>query len=62
MMNGSRGFSVVFRPWRRESDVLLAHLRENDLRGNLTFIDKARAVLDARQLIAAELECQSRYP
>lgn len=45
----------VFRPWQRESDVLLAHLRENDLRGNLTFIDKARAVLDAKGLIAAEL-------
>ncbi len=46
----------VFRPWSRESDVLLAHLRENDLRGSLTFIDKARAVLDAKQLIAEDLE------
>lgn len=45
----------VFRPWRRESDVLLAHLRENDLRGNLTFIDKARAVLDAKQWFAKDL-------
>ena len=44
----------VFRPWRRESDVLLAHLRENDLRGSLTFIDKARAVFEARKLLAAE--------
>ena len=26
----------LFRPWSRESDVLLAHLRENDLRGSLT--------------------------
>ena len=34
----------LFRPWRSESDVLLAHLRENDIRGSLTFIDKARAV------------------
>ncbi len=39
----------LFRPWRRESDVLLAHLRENDLRGSLTFIDKARAIHDAKQ-------------
>ena len=45
----------VFRPWSRESDVLLAHLRENDLRGSLTFIDKARAVLDARHLFAEDL-------
>ena len=45
----------LFRPWRRESDVLLAHLRENDLRGNLTFIDKARALQDARQLLGEEM-------
>jgi ParB family protein of integrating conjugative element (PFGI_1 class) len=45
----------VFRPWCRESDVLLAHLRENDLRGCLTFIDKARAIHDARQLLSQEL-------
>jgi len=45
----------VFRPWCRESDVLLAHLRENDLRGNLTFIDKARAVHDAKQMFAEDL-------
>jgi len=45
----------VFRPWGRESDVLLAHLRENELRGSLTFIDKARAILDAKQLLAKEL-------
>ena len=46
----------VFRPWNRESDVLLAHLRENDLRGSLSFIDKARAVLDAKQLFAEDLD------
>lgn len=45
----------LIRPWSQESDVLLAHLRENDLRGGLTFIDKARAVLDARELLAEEL-------
>jgi ParB family protein of integrating conjugative element (PFGI_1 class) len=45
----------LFRPWRRESDVLLAHLRENDLRGSLTFIDKARAVLDLKQLFEKDL-------
>ncbi len=45
----------LFRPWRRESDVLLAHLRENDLRGSLAFIDKARAVFETQRLIAQEL-------
>lgn len=45
----------VFRSWNRESDVLLAHLRENDLRGSLSFIDKALAVFDIKQLLEAEL-------
>ena len=45
----------LFRPWRSESDVLLAHLRENDIRGSLSFIDKARAVHEARQLLGGEL-------
>ncbi len=45
----------LFRPWRRESDVLLAHLKENDLHGALSFIDKALAVADARRLLEAEL-------
>jgi ParB family protein of integrating conjugative element (PFGI_1 class) len=55
---GDARFSRVpclFRPWNRESDVLLAHLRENDLRGSLTFIDKARAIHDAGRLLAQEL-------
>ena len=45
----------LFRPWRRESDVLLAHLRENDLRGSLAFIDKAQAVFATQRLLAEEL-------
>ena len=44
----------LFRAWNHESDVLLAHLRENDLRGSLTFIDKARAVFEAKQFIEEE--------
>ncbi|HUS96302.1 MAG TPA: ParB family protein, partial [Hyphomicrobiaceae bacterium] len=44
----------VLTAWRCESEVLVAHLRENDLRGNLTFIDKARAVYEARQFIEQE--------
>ena len=41
----------VVRPWVAESDVLLAHLRENDLRGSLSFFEKARAVMDVRALL-----------
>ena len=46
----------LFVKWDRESTVLLAHLRENELRGNLTFIDKARAVFDVKDIITKELE------
>jgi len=45
----------LFKPWHHESDVLLAHLRENDLRGGMTFIDKARAVFEAKQLLEEEM-------
>lgn len=45
----------LLRPWTRESDVLVAHLCENELRGHLTLIDKARAVIEARALISEEL-------
>jgi ParB family protein of integrating conjugative element (PFGI_1 class) len=45
----------LFVEWDRESTVLLAHLRENELRGNLTFIDKAQAIFDAKSLIVKEL-------
>lgn len=49
----------VITPWKGESSVVLAHLRENDLRGNLIFIDRARALEDARQLLAEELDVRS---
>lgn len=45
----------LFKPWSHESDVLLAHLRENDLRSGLSFIDKAQAVFEARQLLEQEM-------
>jgi ParB family protein of integrating conjugative element (PFGI_1 class) len=45
----------LFVEWDRESTVLMAHLRENELRGNLTFIDRARAVFDVKEIIAKEL-------
>ena len=52
---GDRRFAevpCVMKPWTREADVLLAHLKENDLRGELTFLDKALAVADARRFFA----------
>ena len=45
----------LYRPWNHESDVLLAHLRENDLRSGLNFIDKARAVFETKQLLETEM-------
>ena len=49
----------LFIPWSHESDVLLAHLRENDLRGGLSLIDKARAVFEAKQLLEEEMGTDS---
>ena len=51
---GDRRFATVpcaIRSWTREADVLLAHLKENDLRGDLTFLDKALAVADAKRFL-----------
>jgi ParB family protein of integrating conjugative element (PFGI_1 class) len=45
----------VCRAWTGDAAVLLAHLKENDLRGDLTFLDKALAVQEARQLLLEEL-------
>lgn len=49
-----RELTCIYRPWTSETDVLLAHLRENDLRGDLTFLDKATAVREAKRLIQEE--------
>lgn len=43
-----------FEPWSGEADVLVGHLVENETRGDLTFIDKARAVRQAADLLEAE--------
>ena len=45
----------LYRPWTCESDVLLAHLKENDLRARLNLIDRALAVVDAKTLLSEEL-------
>ncbi len=49
-----RDVHCLFRPWGRETDVLLAHLKENDLRGELSFIDKALAVFEVKRLMGEE--------
>lgn len=41
----------VVRPWEGDAAVLIAHLRENDLRGALSFIDRAHAVVELQKLL-----------
>ena len=51
-----RFYSVhcLFEPWKSESEILIAHLVENDARGELIFIDRARAVHELRELLEQE--------
>ncbi|HHN73912.1 MAG TPA: hypothetical protein ENK10_01660, partial [Acidobacteria bacterium] len=42
------------RPWTNAGDALAAHLKENDLRGNLTLVERALAVDRLRRLIEEE--------
>ena len=51
-----RYLDCLFKPWVAESDILLSHLRENELRDALHFIDKARAVFEAKALIEEEMQ------
>lgn len=53
-----RKITVMFRPWRSESHVLIAHLVENEQRGELTFWDKANGVM----ALKAELEAEMSRP
>ena len=54
-----RWIACVVKPWSQESNVLFAHLRENELRGGLPFIDKALAVFEAKNLLESEMEVES---
>lgn len=45
-----RFINVLFRPWKGEISALTGHLAENDLRGNLTFLERALGIDQARQL------------
>lgn len=51
--------NCIYVAWDSESSVLLAHLRENDLRGDLTFIDKAVAICALEELLDEENGRQS---
>ncbi len=49
----------ILRTWTKESSVLLAHLRENELRGSLPFIDRALAVFEAKSMFEHERSIES---
>ena len=49
-----RRLMVLFRPWRGESHVLTAHLIENELRGEMTFWDKASGVVALKARLETE--------
>ena len=51
--------NCLFKPWTQESNLLFAHLRENELRGSLSFIDKAHAVFEAKALLEAEMSVEA---
>lgn len=48
---------VLFRPWRSESHVLTSHLVENELRGEMTFWDKATGVVALKAKLETEKGC-----
>jgi ParB family protein of integrating conjugative element (PFGI_1 class) len=43
-----------FEPWQDEADALIGHLVENEVRGDLMFIDRARAVMQVRKELENE--------
>ena len=45
---------VLFRPWQSESHVLTSHLIENELRGEMSFWDKACGVISLKAGLEAE--------
>ncbi|MDX1252173.1 MAG: hypothetical protein IDH49_08020 [Gammaproteobacteria bacterium] len=54
---GDARFQVIncrFYPWTSESDVLAAHIAENEVRGDNTFIEKALALQTLRQRLEDE--------
>ena len=53
-----REVQCVVQPHRTETEILLAHLRENNLRANLSFIEKALAVEQLKTHWAQEVQTQ----
>ncbi|MGH8538383.1 MAG: ParB family protein [Gammaproteobacteria bacterium] len=49
-----QSISCLYEPWISESETLIAHLVENDARGDLIFIDRARALYELRRLLVQE--------
>lgn len=45
---------VLFKPWESESQILTRHLIENELRGEMLFVDKARGLEALRRQWALE--------
>jgi ParB family protein of integrating conjugative element (PFGI_1 class) len=48
-------FSCVFKPWPGRLSCVIGHLAENEVRGDLTFIEKAFGIKQARQLFEEQL-------
>lgn len=44
----------LVQPWKSDSQTLKAHLVENELRGDMVLIDKARAVMELKNLLQLE--------
>jgi ParB family protein of integrating conjugative element (PFGI_1 class) len=49
-----RQVHCLFRPWQGDTSTLVAHLKENDVRGDLAFIDRARGLTQLKGLVEAE--------
>ncbi|MGH8647396.1 MAG: ParB family protein, partial [Gammaproteobacteria bacterium] len=49
-----QSISCLYESWTSESEILIAHLVENDARGDLIFIDRARALYELRGLLEQE--------
>ena len=49
-----RSIHCLFRPWEGDTHTLVAHLKENDVRGDLSFIDRARGLTQLKGLIETE--------
>ena len=45
----------ILKTWHGETDALIAHLQENEIRGDLLFIEKAQAVMELHAMLKREL-------